>query len=157
MSIDGGLRPLFHQRLREGFHWQAIETGGTGLGIPDSNFCGTDTRTGVSVDGWVEFKQTSGWAVGLSPEQVGWHRVRCARGGRTFVAVRRWHDGGPRKGPPVDELWLYEGRWAGRLAREGLGQDVPLLGWWPSGPSAWRWDSVRELLLGSPAEDHRTE
>lgn len=141
MGIDGELRPIFRNRLRRGIHWQSVETGGTGLGIPDSNLCMTEGR-----EGWMEFKQTEAWSVGLSTEQVGWHLRRCAMGGRTWIAVRRWHTGGPKKGPPVDELWLYRGDAASVLRSEGLKTDDGLLGRWHGGPARWDWDAVRGTL-----------
>lgn len=141
MTTDGGLRQLFHARLREGIHWQAIETGGTGRGIPDSNYCCG------GVEGWVEYKQTSAWSVGMRPEQVGWHLTRAQRGGRTFVAVRRQHDGGVRRGAAVDELWLFQGTAVSSLARSGLLSDDGLLGRWSGGPSQWDWVQVRDLLI----------
>lgn len=139
MSTDGGLRPLFHSRLKSGFHWQAIETGGTGRGIPDSNFCCG------GVERWVEFKVTDAWAVGLSPEQVAWHTERQARGGVTFVAVRRKHDGGVRKGSAVDELWLYSGRDARRVRADGL--RVAPIAVFEGGPGVWDWERIRRILL----------
>lgn len=143
--IDGGLRSTFHDKLRRGIHWQAIETGGTGKGIPDSNFCGADVG-----EGWVEMKLTDAWSVGLEAEQVAWLKKRILVGGRTFVAVRRQHDGGPRKGSPVDELWLCSGIWAGELKSGGLKHpDVIWLGVWSGGPARWDWDAVRELLASS--------
>lgn len=141
MSVDDGLRVIFHDRLRAGFHWQAIETGGTGRGIPDSNFCCG------GCEGWVEMKATAAWSVDLSAEQVGWHLTRLQRGGRTFVAVRRRHPGGPRKGPPEDQLWLYRGSAVAALRRSGLLTEDGLLGRWDDGPSRWDWDRVRELLV----------
>lgn len=139
--IDGGLRPLFHDRLRAGFHWQAIETGGTGQGIPDSNFC---CATG---EGWVEYKWTDGWDVRLKPEQVAWHVKRWLRGGRTWIAVRRQAAAGPRRGAAVDELWMFEGRWARELRAGGLRSNAaPLLGRWSGGPALWDWAAVRRLL-----------
>jgi len=119
-EIDGGLRSLFRTRLKKGIHWQSIETGGTGLGIPDANF----KIKGSYTEGWIEYKQTDGWTVGLSAEQVGWHLRRRSVGGRTLVATRRWHDGGPRKGPAVDELWIHMGSFAAELAESGLRCDV---------------------------------
>lgn len=139
--IDGGLRTIFHNQLRVGFHWQAVETGGTGLGIPDSNFCCD------GVEGWVEFKRTTAWSVGMRPEQIGWHRTRHERGGRTFIAIRREHDGGARKGGPVDELWLCRGQYASVLGREGLqAQDIMWLGVWSGGVARWDWEAVRGYL-----------
>mgnify|MGYP000465838860 CR=1 FL=1 len=141
-QIDGGLRPIFRDKLKKGWHWQSVETGGTGLGVPDSNFC----KSGV--ERWVEFKQTDAWACTLRPEQVAWHRRRALCGGRSFIAVRRWHDGGPRKGPPVDELWLFYGEDAMRLKDRGLcAEGVVDLGIWKGGPSRWDWDEIGELLI----------
>ena len=141
VATDGGLRKLFRRHLRAGFHWQSVETGGTGLGVPDSNFCCD------GVEGWVEFKQTTGWQVTLRPEQVAWLVRRAMVGGRVFVAVRRRNDGGPRRGDPVDELWLLNGARARELEegglRAGLGTLVVSIG----GPARWRWDLVRAALL----------
>lgn len=144
--IDGGLRGTFREKLREGIHWQSIETGGTGKGIPDSNFCAR--WAGRGIEGWIEYKWTEAWAVGLEPEQVGWLKKRVMFGGRALVAVRRCHEGGPRKGAPQDELWLYSGLASGLLRREGLSPDHPgFLGWWEGGKSKWDWDQIRYLLL----------
>lgn len=143
--IDGGLRPTFHNNLKAGFHWQAIETGGTGLGIPDSNF--SHPRCG---DRWVEFKATSGWTIDLSPAQIGWHRRRARYGGKTFVAVRRHHDGGPRKGHAVDELWLYRGAAAALLKERGIrgSEDMPyFIGVWAGGESRWAWQEISAALI----------
>ena len=143
--IDGGLRPLFHDKLRRGVHWQAIETGGTGQGIPDSNAC---IAGGIEL--WVEFKWTEAWAVGLTAEQSSWHQTRYMRGGRTFIAIRRQNEGGPRRGAAVDELWLAEGRLAPLLREGGLrAEGVDFLGVWPGGPARWDWDAVRNHLPGN--------
>lgn len=143
MSVDGGLRTLFREKLREGFHWQSIETGGTGRGIPDSNYCCD------GIEGWVEFKQTEGWAVTLRPEQIGWLVTRSMRGGRVFIAVRRQHDGGVRRGESVDELWLLRGAAARELRTQGLQGGVGVLGVWSGGPAGWDWQGVRARLLGA--------
>lgn len=139
---DDGLRGIFHTRLRQDCHWQAIETGGVGLGVPDSNVCIE------SLERWVEFKSTDAWAVVFRPEQISWHRKRIRTGGVTFIAVRRRHSGGPRKGPAVDELWLCSGRWAERLQEGGLqDREVEWCGVWSHGPSRWDWDTVRMHLV----------
>lgn len=130
---------MFHTNLKAGFHWQAIETGGTGKGIPDSNFCCG------GLDRWVEFKLTDAWAVGLTPEQVGWHSERAARGGVSFIAVRRYHEGGPRKGAGVDELWMYPGKSARVVRADGL--RVQPIVCMEGGPAKWDWDRVRRILL----------
>lgn len=137
---DGGLRSLFRKNLPE-FHWQSVETGGTGLGVPDSNYC-YDGR-----EGWIEFKQTSGYAVTLRPEQVGWLTRRAAAGGLVHVGVRRWHDGGPRKGDPVDEFWLLAGAAAIPMKAQGLRIDAPyVIRVYCGGPSWWDWQEIGTLL-----------
>lgn len=155
MSIDGGLGKLFREHLAE-FHWQRIETGGTGRGIPDSNYCVRSTllRTkGDGIEGWVEFKTTDGWVLGLRPEQVGWISRRVRAGGRVWVAVRRRHKGGKRKGDPVDQLWLVPGTEVVAVQASGLEPyargDYPtgLVRLWSGGPGRWDWDEVRWLLL----------
>lgn len=141
---------MFHTRLKRGFHWQAVETGGTGLGIPDSNYCTlVGPGEGVGVEGWVEFKQTDAWAVGLRIEQISWHKSRWRYGGLTHIATRRHHSGGPRKGQAVDELWIHQGRWVSELNRDGLKSDVPVAGVWSGGPANWDWDAVKSILSGS--------
>jgi len=142
MSIDGNLRALFHHHLRRGFHWQAVETPETGAGIPDSNFC-SEGR-----EGWIEFKKTSGWACPLREGQVAWIHRRVRSGGRVWIATRRSHTGGPRKGPPVDQLWLVPGRYVIQLRLEGLrsveGQRDILIT--HGGPSMWYWGVVQQIL-----------
>lgn len=142
MTIDGGLRGLFHKNLPG--HWQAIETGGVGLGVPDSNAC----LSGVEV--WVEFKTTSGWRAGLRPEQVAWIDRRARMGGRTFVAVRRKCDAGPRRGDAMDELWLFDGSTVKQLADIPM-NEVAALGRWPGGPARWPWREITFFLFTTSA------
>lgn len=139
MSIDGGLRTLFHKNLKQ-FHWQAIETGGVGMGVPDSNACAPP-----GIEFWVEFKTTDRWSVVLRPEQVGWLLRRSRAGGHTFIATRRAHSGGPRRGAATDELWLHGGHHAAALKAGGLKGAQPLA-MWSGGPGAWPWDAVAALL-----------
>lgn len=140
MADDGGLRPMFRDRLRAGFQWTSVESGMTGGGIPDAEFCAE------GVARWIEYKQTSGWTCPLKKEQSAWHAVRALRGGVSFVATRRWHAGGPRKGAAVDELWIHRGSDAPALRKEGLRSAEPL-GVWCGGPAAWDWAAVRAVLL----------
>lgn len=144
---DGGLRQLFRDHLKAGWHWQSIETVLVSTGVPDSNGC----CGGVEV--WVEFKQTSGWAVTLRPDQIGWLVARSYRGGRCFVAVRRWTAAGPRK-PAADELWLLDGARARELKTGGLRANVGVLGVWRGGPSAWDWAAVQSLLVAPRGTGH---
>lgn len=136
--IDGGLRTLFRERLPF-FDWQSVETGGTGSGVPDSNFCCR------GVEGWVEYKLTDAWAVPLLPEQVAWHTRRARHGGRTFIAVRRNCVAGVRR-PAADELWLFPGSLARELKSGGLKAAPPLL-CCAGGPLRWDWSEVARFLL----------
>lgn len=131
--IDGGLRKIFHKNLPG--HWQAIETGGVGLGIPDSNFC-ID-----GVEGWVEFKSTQGFKVRITAEQVSWIERRHRNGGRVFVAVRR----------KDEELWLFRPLAGRRLLLKGVDkvEKSLILGNWTGGPSNWDWDEVKKILVRS--------
>jgi hypothetical protein len=147
VSRDGDLRSLFRRHLPQ-FDWQPIETGAISPGVPDSNACGRD-GSGTGVDFWCEFKRTSGWSVGLDPFQVAWIHRRYRAGGRVWVAVRRWHDGGPRLGDPVDELWLIYGGHVLELAQVGLRLDQALVsGVWRGGAGRWDWGCVGRLLIG---------
>lgn len=161
-KIDGGLSGEFRKHL-PGFHFQSIETGGTGRGIPDTNyaceFCAGKSHSTliygafVGVEGWIEYKTTDGWVLGLRPEQVGWIARRARMGCRVWVAVRRQHRGGKRRGAACDELWLVPGRHVIQVQDAGLrGLDGPagaLVGVrvWYGGPARWDWTAVRDLLL----------
>lgn len=144
VARDGGLRPMFREHMRD-FHWTSIETGSTGRGVPDSNYCAPG-----GVEGWVEYKQTKTDAVALRPEQVAWLVKRSTAGGRCFVAVRQWYDG-PRKGK-ADRLYLFDGAYARHLLVNGLKHHTSWCGRWAlmgyDGPRCWEWDKVRDRLLG---------
>jgi hypothetical protein len=137
--IDGGLRKIFRSNLPE-FHWVSVETGLTEQGIPDSNFC-VEGR-----EGWLEYKETATNRVGLRPEQIGWLERRSRAGGLTFIAVRFRHGGGPRKGVPVDSLYIYPGAAARSVALLGLRSNSLLAAFHGGGPSRWPWDTIRNLL-----------
>lgn len=140
MTVDAGLRAIFRDHLKQ-VQWTSIETGGTGRGIPDSEFCFPG-----GVTGWIEFKAAEGWAVDMRPEQVGWLARRARMGGAAFVAVRRQAPAGPRRGPAVDELWLFPAGAAKTLKQQGLRGAAAPLGCWPGGPAAWDWAAVTRAL-----------
>lgn len=133
MARDGDLRAIFRRRLPQ-FDWQSIETGSTGRGIPDSNYCHEGR------EGWVEFKAAKAWAVGLRPEQCGWILRRVRHGGRVWIAVRR----------KDDELWLVFGEWATELKANGLrglqGASEEDVWSFNGGPSKWDWYQIASLL-----------
>jgi hypothetical protein len=142
-KIDGGLRALFRANL-PGFDWTSIESGTTGGGIPDMNYC----RDGV--EGWCELKQTPGHAVTLRPEQIGWIARRVRNGGRVWIAVRQQCPAGPRR-EARDALWLVPGRWAKEAKMFGL------RGAWVDvahgvlvqhhGPARWDWQAIARALV----------
>lgn len=144
VSDDGGLRPLFRERLPQ-FDWNTIETGAVASGVPDANYCCG------GVEGWIEFKQTSGWTVPLRPVQVGWILRRVRHGGRVLVGLRQLASPGPRV-ERRDRLWLLSGSAARELKTLGVGDSKKLppgtvLGHWDGGPAGWDWDAVSDLLL----------
>lgn len=148
MSVDDGLRVIFRKHLPQ-FDWCTVESGTTGRGIPDSNYCARKSKNGHSdgVEGWIEYKATSAWAVTLRPEQVGWIARRTRYGGRVYIAVRRRHTGGKRLGAAVDQLWLFKGVWAARAKQDGLrGAWTEMAEVWHGGPTRWDWDAVARTL-----------
>ena len=138
MRTDGGLREIQRSHLSD-FHWQAVETGGTGLGIPDMNYC-VD-----GMEGWIENKGTSGWTVDLRPEQRGWINRRIRHGGRVYCMVRRRVDAGPRRGPAADEVYLLGGP---RLGDVVSLRDCSewLLYTGRGGPGKWGWYEIGDIL-----------
>lgn len=150
-KADGNLRRIFREAFPS-WHWQPIESLMTGNGTPDANCCFAGREF------WIEYKATSGYAIKVRPEQVGWHLRRARSGGVTFFAVRRSRPEGPRV-PAVDELWLFAGADAAKLATNGLNGANPL-GWWEAspahlGPRGWDWDGVSRVLLGSSGRRFR--
>jgi Holliday junction resolvase len=90
-------------------HWQRIETGGTGRGIPDLNGC----RQAIEV--WVELKFIKGgFKVGLRPEQCGWLLRRAAVEGRCWILVFKQKD---------NLFYLAPGRKAREVVDKGLKAD----------------------------------
>jgi hypothetical protein len=138
------------------YHWNSIESGATGAGIPDSEYC----APGGAI-GWIEYKKSSAWKLdyNLASTQIAWHNRRARAGGRSFIAVRRRHGGGPRKGDAVDELWLFPGTAGALIRQHGLRPEWKdyqalmqleklLLGYWANGPAKWDWAVVARCLEG---------
>ena len=129
--MDGNLRGLFRDHLPQ-VHWQSIESGMTGRGIPDTNGCCQGQEF------WIEFKENKHWVVALRPEQIGWMLQRTRAGGRVFVALRR----------AVNELWLLDGAAAKDLRDLGLRRcpSSAVLGVYSGGPRAWDWGDILNHL-----------
>jgi hypothetical protein len=150
MNIDGGLRKIFRDHIPT-FMWTSIETGGTGLGVADSHYLARPKAPGAKTsgtDGFIEYKQTSGWAVTLRTEQSAWLSQRVRYGGRAWIGVRRLTKGGPRS-PAADELWLIPGRLSAEARAGGLQcPEVRAASCsWSGGPARWDWDAVARLLV----------
>jgi hypothetical protein len=130
---DAGLR----SELRKGLpaaQWTHVESPVTSPGVPDTEFV-----LPGGVQGWVECKKSTAWAVTLRPLQISWLTRRCRLGGRAFVAVRRLTPRGD------DELWLFRGSDAPELSDGGLRVVAPL-GRWAGRPALWDWVGVEYIL-----------
>lgn len=141
---DGGLRQLLRTHLPDLF-WQAVEVSGVGRGVPDSYYCGR-REDGVGRSGWVEFKGTETTRIKFELGQVAWHDRHARQGGTSYIAIRRQHAGGPRRGPPADELYIYPSSRALELDRLGLLTPAPLV-LLQGGVRHWDWAAVRQILL----------
>ena len=64
-------------------HWQRIETGMTGAGVPDVNGC----LNGKEV--WIELKYVVGRKLGLRPMQISWLASRTRHCGDCYVLARK--------------------------------------------------------------------
>lgn len=142
MSKDDGLRGHFRTRML-GVHWQSIESAVTGGGIPDLNGCAE------GVDFWIECKKTDAWKPEIKPAQSAWAIARIRMGGRVLLATRKRHDGGPKKGPACDELWIHSGMFTGIVKAGGL-TAAPTLLVCSGGPGRWDWDQIKEVCLRAP-------
>lgn len=148
-KIDGGLRQLFRTNLPQ-FDWCSIESGSTGGGIPDMNYCTRvygDDADGYGKEGWLELKQTPGHRVTLRPEQVGWISRRVRAGGRVWIAVRQQAPAGPRR-EARDALWLIPGADAKLALTSGLASPTGAVRWscWHGGPARWDWPQIAAQL-----------
>jgi Holliday junction resolvase len=136
--IDGGLYKLFKKNLPR-IHWQRIEIGGTGQGVPDLNGC---------VDGiefWVELKQDQKGRMILRPEQIGWMIERTRHGGLVRIAVRLTV-------VSTDVLVIFDGPLVERLETMSIDANLPnAIDFWEGGPNRWDWEGVfRAITMRSP-------
>ena len=138
-KMDGGLRLLFRQRIL-GVDWVSIESGITGAGIPDLNFCYK------AIEGWIECKQTPGHTVTLDRMQVGWIARRVRNGGRVWIAVRQKAPAGPRR-VARDVLWIIPGHGAALAKEHGLHANIDGMEDYHGGPSKWPWQAIASKLI----------
>ena len=83
MPKEAALWSLVKQHLPKDAHFQRIETGGTGRGVPDVNYC----QQGKEV--WIELKSVSGLKSEVSSFQIAWLYNRVKSGGNCFVLIRK--------------------------------------------------------------------
>ena len=60
-----------------------------------------------------------------------------------FIATQQKHNGGSRKGDPVNDLYIHEGWDAPLLKSEGLNCVPPVLHM----SNSWDWDIIQETLI----------
>ena len=83
MPKEAGLWTLLKAHLPKESHFQRIETGGTGKGVPDVNYC----YEGKEI--WIELKSIEGLKSTLTPFQVAWIYKRYQSGGNVFILIRK--------------------------------------------------------------------
>tara|TARA_R110002020_G_scaffold285547_1_gene501066 strand:+ start:296 stop:685 length:390 start_codon:yes stop_codon:yes gene_type:complete len=83
MAKEKNLWLLLRKNLPQ-IHFQRIETGITGSGVPDVNGCAKGKEF------WIELKEIhSGNALTLRPMQIAWLAKRALHGGQVFVMARK--------------------------------------------------------------------
>ena len=83
MAKEKDLWLLLKNNLTD-IHFQRIETGLTGSGVPDVNGCAKGKEC------WIELKEIHrGKSLTLRPMQVAWMAKRSAVGGQVFVLARK--------------------------------------------------------------------
>jgi hypothetical protein len=83
MAKEASLWALLKEHLPKGAHFQRIETGGTGKGVPDLNYCYQTKEV------WIELKSIEGLKSTLTPFQIAWLYNRYRAGGNAFVLMRK--------------------------------------------------------------------
>ena len=127
--IDGKLNVLLRKHLPE-VDWVRIESGGTGLGIPDLNYA-FDGR-----EGWLELKGIkAGFKFGMRPGQVAWIERRRRHGGNVLIMVRK-----------EEQAWLFSGDSARDLLLVGLRIADKALIHFTGQPATWDWRNLRDKL-----------
>lgn len=131
---DGDLRKLFKKHIPK-FHWQPIETGAMGSGIPDTNWCFEGQ------EGWVEYKWSDRGLITLRPEQVGWIIERTRHGGNVKIAVR-WTQYGE------EYIGIFDGHMCEDFTRRSVIDNLEYMIYSSAGkPNIWVWNKIQEALL----------
>ena len=131
---DGDLRNIFRKQLPQ-VHFQPIEIGGTGHGVPDVNFCYK------SIEGFIEFKMAKGGKIGLRPEQIGWIKERIRYGGLVKICVRAYISA-------EDYLIMFKGDLVNHLETQTLQNNFNYaVNFWKGGPREWNWAEILQALI----------
>ena len=136
---DAGLRKLLRDHMKDyGQWWQAIETGATSAGLPDSHCLGP---TGTF---WVESKRALSRTgrIKFEPHQVQWLTKHC-EWVRTFVAVRLLE--GSAEGGETDGIAIYDGRWIGSLLSGGT-DSAPAILRYSGDVRRWPWEKIARVF-----------
>jgi len=134
-TLESTFWGLLKSHLPKDCHAQRIETGSTGLGIPDVNMCWQGHEF------WVELKIVKGKRVELRPEQVAWLFRRNRAGGVSWIAARDKADG-VRKGK-YDRIHI----WPGSLSMEVKELGVATPGGYVF-EAPFNWDAIINTLFG---------
>tara|TARA_R110000765_G_scaffold19517_6_gene51134 strand:+ start:3553 stop:3969 length:417 start_codon:yes stop_codon:yes gene_type:complete len=134
---EKGFKKLFVGHLGTDVHYQHIETGSVGTGIPDTNFCHEGREQ------WIEFKVVVGKQVGLMPTQVAWIWKRTKAGGHVWVIARDKYDG-VRKGKG-DTIYMWPGAEVREVKEHGV--DHPAHGIYHK---PFDWPTIMGQLLCGP-------
>ncbi len=127
---------LVRKHLPTGCDAQRIETGSTGLGIPDVNLC----FKGQEI--WIELKVVQGYKIDISPQQVAWHFRRWRAGGTTYIMARDKVDG-VRKGK-FDRIHIWPGQRAPEILEYGVHAEGGFVFTTP-----FDWDAIVGLIFRS--------
>jgi DNA-directed RNA polymerase specialized sigma54-like protein len=93
-------------------HWQRIETGALGTGVPDVNACWQGNEF------WIELKIGTIQSVNLSAQQCAWHTRRATRGGISWILI---HD------PSKHQIWCVPGSQSVSLRNRTLCSSSPTI------------------------------
>jgi len=125
---------LVKSHLPPDIDYQRIETGGTGLGIPDVNICDAGREC------WVETKIVDGNRVKLSPEQVAWHWRRTRVGGKTWILARKKQE--RANGTTIDDIYLWPGHRAPQVKEKGIHAEGGIVWSYP-----FQWNEIIRTIL----------
>lgn len=115
-------------------HFQPIEIGGTGHGVPDVNFCYQ------GIEGWIEMKKDQKGRMDIRPEQIGWIIERLRHKGLVRIAVRLVT-------LDADVLVIFDGSVVEKLETKSIEKNLAFaIDFWEGGPKLWKWGEVLDAI-----------